>query len=696
MDKKILPGKPFPLGATYDGKGINFAIYSETASDIELCLFDDIGQPQTASYRLPEYTRYVRHGYLPGLKPGQLYAYRAHGEFNPAAGLRFNPAKVLIDPYARAITGRMDWDAPIFSYPLDNPDADLAFDDRDNAAGVPKCVVINNEFNWEGDAQLDIPWNDMIIYEVHVRGFTMKHPEVPENLRGTYAGLASEPALKYLKDLGITAVELLPVHDFLREKHLLDKGLTNYWGYNTRNFFSPTSLYCSSQRDRGEQVTEFKEMVKRLHKAGIEVILDVVYNHTCEGNHLGPSISFRGIDNRTYYHLVPDQPRYYKDFTGTGNSLNVNHPQVLKLIMDSLRYWATEMHVDGFRFDLASVLARELFTVDGRAAFFDIIHQDPILSKTKLIAEPWDVGEGGYQVGNFPVLWSEWNGKYRDNIRKYWKGDDGQLQELSSRLLGSSDLYQDDGREPYNSINLITAHDGFTLADLVSYNEKHNEANKDENTDGANDNNSWNCGAEGSTNDGAILELRQQQMKNFLATMLLSQGVPMICGGDEIARSQGGNNNGYCQDNEISWYNWKLEPRQLEILEFTKKLIELRRKHPNFRYPKFVRNGTTKSIEWVSPEGAEMTEENWHTPFAKTFGLLLDGSKLEWTQHDGSVVKDTRSLLLFNAHHDPIPFKLPKGDWKLAITSMRDFKFEPGTDGKPLDLPARSFFLLQE
>jgi glycogen operon protein len=696
MDKKILPGKPYPLGATYDGKGINFAIYSETASDIELCLFDDIGQPQTASYRLPEYTRYVRHGYLPGLKPGQLYAYRAHGKFKPEEGLRFNPAKVLIDPYAKAIAGRMDWNAPIFSYPLDNPEADLAFDDRDNATGVPKSVVIDDQFNWEGDTQLKIPWNDMIIYEVHVRGFTMKHPEVPEELRGTYAGLASEPALKYLKDLGITTVELLPVHDFLREKFLLDKGLTNYWGYNTRNFFSPTSLYSSQEHDRGEQVAEFKEMVKRLHRAGIEVILDVVYNHTCEGNHLGPSISFRGIDNRTYYHLVPEQPRYYKDFTGTGNSLNVNHPQVLKLIMDSLRYWAVEMHVDGFRFDLATVLARERFTVDRWAAFFDIIHQDPVLSKTKLIAEPWDVGEGGYQVGNFPVLWSEWNGKYRDNVRKYWKGDDGQLQELSSRLLGSSDLYQDDGREPYNSINLITAHDGFTLADLVSYNEKHNEANKDDNTDGANDNNSWNCGAEGPTDDPAILDLRQQQMKNLLATLLLSQGVPMIGGGDEIARSQSGNNNGYCQDNEISWYNWNLEPRQLEILEFTKKLIEIRKKHPNFRYPKFIRNGTAKSIEWLSPGGTEMTEENWHTPVAKSFGLLLDGSKLEWMRRDGSTVKDSRSLLLFNASHENTSFKLPAGNWKLALTSVRDFKFDPAQEEKPLALPARSFFLLQD
>ena len=467
---KVLPGKPSPLGATSDAKGVNFAIYSESATAIDICLFDDVGQSETAVIRLPEFTGFVWHGYVPGLKPGQLYGVRAHGEFNPTQGLRFNPAKVLIDPYAKAIAGKMDWTSPIFSYPLGHPDADLAFDDNDNAAGVPKCVVIADDFDWEGDKPLCIPWSETVIYELHVRGFTMRHPEVPEKLRGTYAGLATGPSIDYLKQLGVTAVELLPVHDYLREKHLLDKGLTNYWGYNTRNFFSPTALYSSSG-DRGQQVTEFKHLVKELHRAGIEVILDVVYNHTCEGNHLGPSISFRGLDNRTYYHLVKGDARHYMDYTGTGNSLNVNHPQVLKLIMDSLRYWVLEMHVDGFRFDLASVLARELYDVDKLAAFFDIIHQDPVLSQVKLIAEPWDVGMGGYHVGNFPVLWSEWNGKYRDNVRKYWKGAEGQLQELSSRLMGSSDLYQDDGREPYNSINLITAHDGFTLADLVSYNE---------------------------------------------------------------------------------------------------------------------------------------------------------------------------------------------------------------------------------
>ena len=676
MDKKILPGRPSPLGATYDGRGVNFAVYSESATDIEVCLFDALGQPQAVSFRLPEFSGFVWHGYLPGLKPGQLYGYRAHGEFNPAAGLRHNPAKMLLDPYAKAICGRMDWEAPIFSYPLGHPDADLAFDENDNATGVPKCVVIEDRFDWEGDTLLNIPWNEMIIYEVHVRGFTMKHPEVPENLRGTYAGFAHPASIEYLKNLGVTAVELLPVHDFLREKHLLDKGLTNYWGYNTRNFFSPTSLYSSSG-DRGEQVTEFKKMVKALHRAGLEVILDVVYNHTCEGNHLGPSISFRGLDNRTYYHLVKDDPRYYMDYTGTGNSMNVNHPQVLKLIMDSLRYWVTEMHVDGFRFDLASVLARELYDVDKLAAFFDIIHQDPILSQVKLIAEPWDVGMGGYQVGNFPVLWSEWNGKYRDNVRKYWKGDDGQLQELSSRLMGSSDLYQDDGREPYNSINLIVAHDGFTLADMVSYNEKHNEANGENNNDGANDNNSWNCGAEGPTEDPQINALRLRQMKNLMATLLLSQGVPMICGGDEVARTQGGNNNAYCQDNEISWHDWNLDERKNSLLQFTRKLIQIRKEHPNFRRHKFVRwrklhHQEAKDAIWISPEGKEMTEEHWHAGFSKTFGLMLDGSKLEWLSPEGKVVMDDSFLLLFNAHHERIEFQLPKsarGDWEFVLTT---------------------------
>ncbi|HYE30318.1 MAG TPA: glycogen debranching protein GlgX [Methylomirabilota bacterium] len=697
MDGKILPGKPFPLGATFDGNGVNFAVYSERATQIEICLFDDLGVPQSRSIPLPEFTGFVWHGYVPGLKAGQLYGIRADGEFNPSAGLRFNRNKILIDPYAKAIAGRMDWNAPIFSYPMDHPDADLAFDDNDNATGVPKCVVIDDDqFDWEGDAPLKIPWNDSIIYELHVRGFTMRHPEVPEALRGTYLGLVSEPVIDYLKKLGVTAVELLPVHDFLREKHLLDKGLTNYWGYNTRNFFSPTTLYSSSG-DRGQQVTEFKQMVKQLHKAGIEVILDVVYNHTCEGNHLGPSISFRGLDNPTYYHLVADDKRYYMDYTGTGNSLNVNHPQVLKLIMDSLRYWVTEMHVDGFRFDLASVLARELYDVDKLAAFFDIIHQDPILSQVKLIAEPWDVGMGGYQVGNFPVLWSEWNGKYRDAVRKYWKGDEWQIQELSARLLGSSDLYQDDGREPYNSINFVIAHDGFTLADLVSYNEKHNLANGEENRDGADDNNSWNCGVEGYTDDPAINELRLRQMKNLTATLLLSQGVPMICAGDEVARTQLGNNNCYCQDNELSWHDWEISGHKQELLEFTRKLIELRKAHPNLRRHKFVRwrrlhHETARDAIWISPDGREMTEEDWHVGYARTIGLYLDGTKLEWLSEDGDIVTDESFLLLLNAHHEELDFTLPPGEFSLLLTTANEP--QPISGGK-LKMTGRSLTLMR-
>jgi glycogen operon protein len=533
---------------------------------------------------------------------------------------------------------------------------------------VPKGVVIDT-FDWANDSQLGIAWNDTIIYETHVRGFTMLHPDIPENLRGTYAGLASDPAIDYLKKLGVTAIELLPVHDYLREKHLLDKGLTNYWGYNTRNFFSPSSLYSSSG-DRGQQVTEFKHMVKTLHNAGMEVILDVVYNHTCEGNHFGPVISFRGIDNPTYYHLVQDNKRYYMDFTGTGNSMNVNHPQVLKLIMDSLRYFVTDMHVDGFRFDLASVLARELYDVDKLAAFFDIIHQDPILSQVKLIAEPWDVGSGGYQVGNFPVLWSEWNGKYRDNVRKYWKGDESQLQEFSARLMGSSDLYQDDGREPHNSINMITAHDGFTLCDLVSYNQKHNEANGENNADGCDNNDSWNCGVEGLTDDPAVNELRLRQMKNFMATLLLSQGVPMICGGDEVAHTQGGNNNAYCQDNEISWFPWTLSESQNELLEFTRQLVHLRLSHPNFRRHKFVRRRkihpeNTRDSIWLSPSGQELSGEEWS--WQRSFQLVLNGKKLEWLDRDGKLVTDSSFLLLFNAHHEPVEFLMPSGAWKQVL-----------------------------
>src|SRR3954470_7057601 len=568
MPRIVLPGKPFPLGATWDGTGVNFAVYSENASKVELCLYDNRSKQEMERIVVRETTAFSWHCYLPGLQPGQLYGYRMHGPWEPLQGHRFNPAKLLIDPYAQGIAGSVDWEQPIFPYKFGMDNADVMLDDRDDGPGMPKSVVVNPYFDWEQDRSPRTPLSDSIIYELHVKGFSMLSEQIPESLRGTYAGLASPPAVKYLKDLGITAVELMPVHQFVDDNYLVEKGLRNYWGYNTLNYFSPDSRY-SSAGDTGAQVAEFKAMVKALHREGIEVILDVVYNHTAEGNHLGPMLSLKGIDNTVYYKLVPDNPRYYMDYTGTGNSLNVGHPQVLKLIMDSLRYWVTEMHVDGFRFDLASTLARELHDVDRLSAFFDIIHQDPIISQVKLIAEPWDVGDGGYQVGNFPVLWAEWNGKYRDTVRRYWKGDPGTLSDLGYRLTGSSDLYQNDGRKPYASINFVTAHDGFTLEDLVSYNDKHNEANGENNQDGANDNSSWNMGAEGPTDNPEIIAARERQKRNLMATLLLSQGVPMICGGDEICRTQGGNNNAYCQDNEISWLHWDLDRDRRKLLEFT-------------------------------------------------------------------------------------------------------------------------------
>ncbi len=608
-----LPGSPYPLGATWDGEGTNFALFSANASAVILCLFDETGNER--QIELDEVTAHVWHGYLPGVGPGQLYGYRVAGDHDPQAGWRFNPAKLLIDPYAKAISGMVNWDAPVFGYPLGGEDEDLAKDERDDAWGMPKGVVIDPAFDWGDDAPPRTPLSQSIIYEVHVKGFTWCHPEVPEEVRGTFAGLVSEPALEHLRKLGVTAVELLPVHAFLDDKHLLDRGLRNYWGYNSINYFAPEARYSSSG-DRGEQVREFKQMVKALHQAGIEVILDVVYNHTAEGSHLGPTLSFRGIDNEVYYRLVPDEPRFYMDYTGTGNTLNVPHPQVLQLIMDSLRYWLLEMHVDGFRFDLAAALARELHEVDKLGSFFDVIHQDPILSQVKLIAEPWDVGEGGYQVGNFPVLWAEWNGKYRDAVREYWHNRQVGVSDLAYRLTGSSDLYQHDGRRPYASINFITAHDGFTLHDLVSYNEKHNEANGEENRDGTDENISWNHGVEGPTDDPEIVAARERTKRNFLATLLLSQGVPMLSHGDEIGRTQQGNNNAYCQDNELTWMDWELGAEQRELLEFTRRLVWLRREHPNFRRPKFfqsrrIRHAEEHDIRWLRPDGEEMTDEEW-------------------------------------------------------------------------------------
>ncbi len=713
---RVLPGKPYPLGATWDGTGVNFAVYSENATRIELCFYDP-GDPSKEQERfvLPELTAYVRHGYVPAARPGQLYGYRVYGPFEPEKGQRFNPAKLLVDPYATAIHGRVDWSAPVFAYQIGRGD-DLTCDSQDDAYGVPKGVVVSPFFDWEQDRGPRIPVAESIIYEVHVKGFTMQHPEVPKELRGTYAGLASRPVIAYLKKLGITAVELMPVHSFLDDKILLDRGLSNYWGYNTINYFAPEARYASAGVPGG-QVAEFKAMIKALHRENIEVILDVVYNHTCEGNHLGPTLSYRGIDNPTYYRLVENEARYYMDYTGTGNSLNARHPQVLKLIMDSLRYWVTEMHVDGFRFDLASALAREFYDVDRLSAFFDVIHQDPIISQVKLIAEPWDVGPGGYQVGNFPVLWAEWNGRYRDTVRKYWKGDEGQLADLAYRLTGSSDLYQREGRSPTASINFITAHDGFTLNDLVSYNEKHNQENGENNQDGANDNNSWNHGAEGPTDDPGILELRERQKRNFLATLLFSQGVPMLLQGDEICRTQNGNNNAYCQDNETSWINWDLDPKAQDLLAFTQRLIQTRIGHPNLRRRKFFqdrgirgervhgpgqRRKDVKDITWLRPDGQEMTDDDWKAGWVRAFGLQLSGETLEDVNETGEPVEDDTLLLLLNPHYEVIRFFLPDSRpgrrWEIMVDTNAPGDPEGSRildGGEPVDVHARSVMLLR-
>jgi isoamylase len=702
MARKILPGQPYPLGATWDGKGVNFALYSENATMVELCLFKS-GDAQKEQERIPlrEVTAYVWHAYLPGMKPGQLYGYRVHGPYEPENGLRFNHHKLLIDPYAKALTGEVNWKAHVFGYRFDDEQKDLSFDEQDSAAGMPKCVVIDPSFDWGDDRHPKTPWHKTVIYEVHVKGATVRHSEIPEKLRGTYAGLASEPFIKHLKELGITAVELLPVHDFLNDKHLVDKGLSNYWGYNTTNYFTPTSRYASTG-DTGEQVREFKEMVKTFHRHGIEVILDVVYNHTSEGNELGPTLSFRGIDNGVYYHLVKDNPRHYVDYTGTGNSLNVNHPHVLQLIMDSLRYWVNEMHVDGFRFDLASALARELHEVDKLAAFFDIVHQDPVISQVKLIAEPWDVGEGGYQVGNFPVLWTEWNGEYRDTVRRAIKGDDNQLAKFAYRITGSSDLYQSDGRRPFASINFVTAHDGFTLHDLVSYNEKHNEANGEDNKDGSDNNMSWNCGAEGPTDDEAISNLREQQKRNFVTTLFLSQGAPMLLGGDELSRTQGGNNNGYCQDNEVSWFDWELDDRKKAFLGFVKKIIRFMHEHPVFRRRKFLKgekiNGSDlKDIQWLRADGNEITDEEWQSPDTKTLGFILNGDAIDEYNEKGEQRVDDTFLVWMNFDHEEVKVTIPaipkNTKWSVVLSTLVEDKITGKTTlsgGDTFALPARS------
>jgi isoamylase len=667
------PGNPYPLGATYDGAGTNFALFSEAAERVELCLFDGTGAETRV--RLPEVDGFVWHGYLPGITPGQQYGFRVHGPYDPANGLRHNPAKLLLDPYTKAIAGTVDWDEALYGYPFGDPDGR---NDADSAAHTSKSVVVNPFFDWANDRPPNTPYNETVIYEAHVRGLTKRHPEIPENLRGTYAGLAHPAMIDYLLDLGITAVELMPVHQFLHDHGLLERGLRNYWGYNTIAYFAPHDGYAMPNPVPGAQVQEFKAMVRALHEAGIEVILDVVYNHTAEGNHLGPTLSMRGIDNDSYYRLVDDDRRYYMDYTGTGNSLNVRSPHTLQLIMDSLRYWVLEMRVDGFRFDLAATLAREFYDVDRLATFFDLVQQDPVISQVKLIAEPWDVGPGGYQVGNFPPLWTEWNGKYRDTVRDFWRGEPATLGEFASRITGSSDLYQDDGRRPYASINFVTAHDGFTLTDLVSYNEKHNEANGEDNRDGANDNRSWNCGAEGPTDDEKINDLRARQRRNMLATLLLSQGVPMLLHGDELGRTQQGNNNGYCQDSELSWVDWSLAESHAELFDFTSAVIELRHNHPVFRRRRFFagrpirRSDELRDIAWFTPGGEEMSEQDWESGFGRSIIVFLNGDAIGDLDRRGERVHDESFLLCFNAHDDDIDMTVPQEGYGTGWTTVVD------------------------
>ncbi|OKL40588.1 glycogen debranching protein GlgX [Pontibacter flavimaris] len=705
MNIESYPGSPYPLGATWDGEGVNFALFAENATKVELCLFEGSGEEtEYARINMSERTHHIWHTYLPEARPGQLYGYRVHGPYDPSHGHRFNPYKLLLDPYAKAISRTIEWHDSLFGYKMGHPDEDLSFSKDDSAPYIPKSVVIDPTFDWAGDRKPKIPYHKTIIYETHVKGFTKLHPDIPEEIRGTYAALGHPVTIKYLKELGITAVELMPVHHFINDRHLVEKGLSNYWGYNTIGYFAPDVRY-SSTGTHGEQVVEFKEMVKALHKAGIEVILDVVYNHTAEGNQMGPTLSFRGIDNAAYYRLTEDQ-RYYMDYTGTGNTLNANLPNVLRLIMDSLRYWIEEMRVDGFRFDLAATLARELHEVDRLSAFFDIIHQDPVISQVKLIAEPWDIGEGGYQVGEFPPGWAEWNGKYRDSIRDYWRGADSMLAEFAERFTGSSDLYRDDYRSPTASINFITAHDGFTLNDLVSYNEKHNLANGEDNNDGESHNRSWNCGVEGATDDVEVLALRAKQKRNFLTTLFLSQGVPMLVAGDEISRTQHGNNNAYCQDNEVSWLNW--QEADAELLQFTRRLIKFTRQHPTFNRRGWfkgqpIKGGNLKDIAWFLPEGGEMTEENWNHDFAKSLGVYFNGKGLHAKGPKGEIITDDSFYVIFNAHYEPLKYKLPPkkyGErWRKVIDTDANLIEEQGEQfayGKTLVVAARSVVVLQQ
>ncbi len=680
---QIWPGQPYPLGATFDGVGTNFSVFSEAATRVELCLFDDDGRETCID--LSEMTALCWHGYLPNVRPGRRYGFRVHGPWAPEHGQWCNPSKLLLDPYAKAIDGLWEWNEAIFPYHFTDPEASR--NDTDSAPYVAKSVVINPFFDWGADRRPNTPWHRTVVYETHVRGFTQRHPDIPPEIRGSYAGMAHPVAVKYLQKLGITAVELLPVHQFVQDSTLVARGLRNYWGYNSIGYLAPHNEYTSDPQ-RGAQVQEFKHLVKTMHAAGIEVILDVVYNHTAEGNHLGPMLSFKGIDNAAYYRLVGDNKRYYMDYTGTGNTLNMRHPHVLQLLMDSLRYWVLDMHVDGFRFDLAATLARELHDVNRLSAFFDLIQQDPVVSQVKLIAEPWDVGEGGYQVGNFPPLWSEWNGKYRDTVRDFWRGTDRTLAEFAYRLTGSSDLYQGNARRPYASVNFITAHDGFTLRDLVSYNEKHNEGNGEGNRDGESHNRSWNCGVEGPSADAATSALRTRQARNFLATLFLSQGVPMLLGGDELGRTQLGNNNGYCQDNEISWYEW--EKADDALLQFTRRLVRLRHQHPVFCRRRWFQgrpiHGTAVSdIAWFTPAGQEMSEDDWQVGFAKSLGVFLNGRAIPTPDERGERVYDESFYVMFNAGHEPLAFTVPREKWgtkwRVLIDTFQDIDRMSEDDG---------------
>jgi isoamylase len=700
---EVWPGSPYPLGATYDGSGTNFALFSEVAERVELCLFDDAGAETRV--RLPERDAFVWHGYLPNVGPGQRYGFRVHGRYEPTTGLRCNPAKLLLDPYAKAVEGSVDWDEACFSYRFDDP---AAFNDTDSAQHMPKSVVISPFFSWDNDRHPRTPYSETVIYEAHVKGLTRTHPGIPEEVRGTYAALAHPVMLEHYQRIGITAVELMPVHQFVQDKHLVDRGMRNYWGYNTIGFFAPHNEYAASGQ-RGQQVQEFKAMVKALHEAGLEVILDVVYNHTAEGNHLGPTLSFRGIDNASYYRLVDGDPEHYYDTTGTGNTLLMRHPHVLQLIMDSLRYWVTEMHVDGFRFDLASTLARQFHEVDRLSAFFDLVQQDPVVSQVKLIAEPWDVGEGGYNVGGFPPLWTEWNGKYRDTVRDFWRGEHATLAEFASRLTGSSDLYEDDGRRPFASINFVTAHDGFTLHDLVSFNDKHNEANGEDNNDGESHNRSWNCGVEGDTDDLDIVALREQQKRNFLTTLFLSQGVPMLLHGDELGRTQQGNNNVYAQDNELAWVDWE-RAREFDFLTaFAARLTRLRREHPVFRRRRFfngrpVRGTALEDIGWFVPTGEPMSDEDWESGFAKSVAVFLNGQGIREPGNRGERVTDDSFFLLFNAHHEPIEFCVPDlgvaERWHVVIDThaplLDDADPRSVKTGEAIGVEPRSILVLQQ